>query len=172
MLNPYRFGFNGKEKDNEINGNRNSYDYGFRIYNPRLGKFLSVDPLSSSYPWNSTYAFAENDVIRCVDLDGAERDYSFVYLDKSGTFLKATNHYVANPTNGLYGQQITYLQEGKDPIIQYVPSPDYICFKNMSRGRIKSNVTGGYAERGTFALAMHRIIRNLSSADSSQIQNK
>jgi RHS repeat-associated protein len=56
----YRYGFNGKENDKDIDGN--NYDYGFRIYNPQLGKFLSVDPLTKSYPWNSTYAYAENDV--------------------------------------------------------------------------------------------------------------
>jgi hypothetical protein len=43
-----------------------------RIYDPRVGRFLSVDPLSGEYPWNSTYAFAENKVIRYVDLDGLE----------------------------------------------------------------------------------------------------
>jgi hypothetical protein len=35
--NPYRYGFNGKEKDNEVSGNGNSQDYGLRIYDPRLG---------------------------------------------------------------------------------------------------------------------------------------
>jgi RHS repeat-associated protein len=72
----YRFGFNGKEIDKGsegMGGGGSSYDYGFRIYNPSLGKFLSVDPLTASYPWNSSYAFAENDVIRCIDLDGLER---------------------------------------------------------------------------------------------------
>ena len=54
----YRFGFNGKEQDSEVAGNGNSYDYGFRIYNPRIGKFLSVDPLTSSYPWYTPYQFA------------------------------------------------------------------------------------------------------------------
>lgn len=48
-------------------------DYGMRIYNPALGKFLSVDPLQKEFPWNSTYAFAENDVIRNIDLDGEEK---------------------------------------------------------------------------------------------------
>ena len=33
----YRYGFNGKEMDNEVSGQGNQYDYGFRIYNPRLG---------------------------------------------------------------------------------------------------------------------------------------
>ena len=69
----YRYGFNGKENDNEVKGERNQQDYGFRIYDSRLGKFLSVDPLYKEYPWNSTYAFAENDVIRSIDLDGAEK---------------------------------------------------------------------------------------------------
>ncbi len=48
-------------------------DYGFRIYNPGVGRFLSVDPLVRSYPNLTPYSFAENDVIRSIDLDGAER---------------------------------------------------------------------------------------------------
>src|SRR5690606_4468651 len=38
----YRYGFNGKENDNEVKGEGNQQDYGMRIYDPRLGKFLSV----------------------------------------------------------------------------------------------------------------------------------
>ena len=34
---PYRFGFNGKENDPEAHGFGDQYDYGFRIYNPRIG---------------------------------------------------------------------------------------------------------------------------------------
>lgn len=68
----YRYGFNGKENDNEVKGDGNQQDYGLRIYDPRLGRFLSVDPLSDEYPWNSTYAFAENIPIQYIDLDGAE----------------------------------------------------------------------------------------------------
>jgi RHS repeat-associated protein len=71
--NGYRYGFNGKERDNEVKGIGAQYDYGFRIYDPRLGRFLSVDPLTSSYPWNSTYVFAENNPIRFIDLDGLEK---------------------------------------------------------------------------------------------------
>jgi hypothetical protein len=43
-LGGYRYGFNGKENDNEVKGERNQPDYGMRVYVPRLGKFLSVDP--------------------------------------------------------------------------------------------------------------------------------
>ena len=65
----YRYGFNGKENDDETGWQ----DYGMRIYDTRLVKFLSVDPLCNEYPWNSTYAFAENDVLQNIDLDGAEK---------------------------------------------------------------------------------------------------
>ena len=68
----YRYGFNGKEKDDEISGSGNSYDYGFRIYNPRLGRFLSVDPLFKSYPWYTPYQFAGNMPVWAIDLDGLE----------------------------------------------------------------------------------------------------
>ncbi|OQP58939.1 hypothetical protein A3860_06865 [Niastella vici] len=49
-----------------------------RIYDPRVGKFLSVDPLTKSYPFMTPYAFAENDVIRSIDLDGLEK-YLVIY---------------------------------------------------------------------------------------------
>jgi RHS repeat-associated protein len=73
----YRFGFNGKEKDPEgMGGGGATYDYGFRIYNPQLAKFLSVDPLFQSYPWYTPYQFAGNKPIQSVDLDGLEEfDY-------------------------------------------------------------------------------------------------
>lgn len=69
----YRYGFNGKENDRGEWGEQLVQDYGFRLYNPAVGRFLSVDPLAPEFPWNSTYAFAENDVIRSIDLDGAEK---------------------------------------------------------------------------------------------------
>lgn len=53
-----------------------------RIYNARLGKFLSVDPLSAEYPWNSTYAFAENGPIQNLDLDGCEREDFMTHMNR------------------------------------------------------------------------------------------
>ena len=70
----YRYGFNGQEKDGEIKGNGNHIDFKFRGYDPRIGKFLSVDPLKEDFPWNSPYSFAENRVIEGKDLEGKELD--------------------------------------------------------------------------------------------------
>lgn len=83
-LGAYRYGFNGKENDNEVKGEGNQQDYGMRVYDPRIGKFLSVDPLMKDYPWNSTYAFAENDVIRSIDLDGLEKVLAIYETVKPG----------------------------------------------------------------------------------------
>jgi RHS repeat-associated protein len=70
--NLYRYGFNGKENDNEIKGEGNQEDYGMRIYDPRLGRFLSIDPLIKKYPELTPYQFASNTPIQAMDLDGAE----------------------------------------------------------------------------------------------------
>jgi RHS repeat-associated protein len=81
----YRYGFNGKENDNEVKGEGNQQDYGLRIYDPRLVRFLSVDPLTAEYPWNSSYAFAENDLIRSIDVEGAEKHVqTFAYAVSNG----------------------------------------------------------------------------------------
>jgi len=68
----YRYGFNGKEKDNEAKGEGNQLDYGMRVSDPRLGRFLSVDPLTPKYPELTPYQFASNMPIAAVDLDGLE----------------------------------------------------------------------------------------------------
>jgi len=82
----YAFGFNGQLKDNEVAGLGNHLEFRFRGYDSRLGRFWSADPLTKDYPWNSTYAFAENRVIDGMDLEGAERYWSAdgSYLGKYG----------------------------------------------------------------------------------------
>ncbi|MBC7389049.1 MAG: hypothetical protein H7329_07560 [Opitutaceae bacterium] len=79
--------FNGKEKDLEgICSVGSTYDYGFRIYNPVIGKFLSVDPLTKDYPELTPYQFAANTPIQAIDLDGLEPAFvmDFVRASESG----------------------------------------------------------------------------------------
>jgi RHS repeat-associated protein len=56
----YRFGYNGVEKDDEIKGSGNSYNFEFRMHDPRVGRFLSMDP------------FAGNSPVRSIDFWGLE----------------------------------------------------------------------------------------------------
>ena len=76
-----------------MGGGGATYDYGFRIYNPNLGRFLSIDPLSEDYPWYTPYQFAGNKPIEAIDLDGLE-EY-FVTEVLSGNLWRRT--YTKNP---------------------------------------------------------------------------
>ena len=64
--------FYGPVQDNEVKGVGNSQNYGKRIYDNRLGRFLSVDPLFRDYPMLTPYQFASNTPIQAIDLDGME----------------------------------------------------------------------------------------------------
>jgi hypothetical protein len=55
-----------------VKGSGNQQDYGMRVYDTRLGKFLSTDPLTKSYPDLTPYQFASNSPIQNIDLDGLE----------------------------------------------------------------------------------------------------
>jgi RHS repeat-associated protein len=64
----YRYTYNGKETDQETG----TQDYGFRILDNRIAKFLSIDPLTKDYPELTPYQFASNTPIWGVDWDGLE----------------------------------------------------------------------------------------------------
>ncbi|MCX6263177.1 MAG: hypothetical protein NTZ47_01365, partial [Bacteroidetes bacterium] len=96
----YRYGFNGKENDNEVKGEGNQQDYGMRIYDGRIGKFLSVDPLTSHYPFYTPYAFAGNKPIQYVDLDGTEE--TLYGLAKDGAFGRTGSKIVLGTIDGVH----------------------------------------------------------------------
>jgi RHS repeat-associated protein len=66
----YRYGFNGKEKETEITNTESHLDFGARIYDSRLGRWLSLDPLQVKYPSLSPYNFTANNPILFIDPDG------------------------------------------------------------------------------------------------------
>ena len=64
----YSYGFNGMEKDDEHT--QGKYDFGARIYDSRLGRWLAVDVLARKYSDLSTYCFVANKPIIAIDPDG------------------------------------------------------------------------------------------------------
>ena len=64
----YRYGFNGQEKSGEIAND--DYDYDARIYDGRLGRWLSVDPLENKYIGLSPFNFCLNNPIKFIDING------------------------------------------------------------------------------------------------------
>jgi RHS repeat-associated protein len=88
-LDGYRFGFQDQEKDDEIKGKGNSINYTFRMHDPRLGRFFTVDPLAKDFPWNSSYAFSENTLIHMIELEGLQR---VGYQSCPGNIIKWYNY--------------------------------------------------------------------------------
>ena len=64
----YRRGYQGSEMDNEVkSGEGNSYTTEFRQLDPRLGRWLSIDPKVSSMPWQSPYCSMDNNPVLLND---------------------------------------------------------------------------------------------------------
>ncbi|MBV8251386.1 MAG: RHS repeat-associated core domain-containing protein, partial [Chitinophaga sp.] len=66
----YRYGFNGKENDNEVKGAGKQVDFGARGYDPLIARWISVDPLYKKYSALSPYTFVNNNPIQFMDPDG------------------------------------------------------------------------------------------------------
>ena len=66
----YRYGFQNQETDPEFWDGAISFKY--RVEDPRINRFFSIDPLASNFPWNSPYAFSENRPIDGLEMDGLE----------------------------------------------------------------------------------------------------
>jgi RHS repeat-associated protein len=68
-----RLKFNGKEE--QLIGNSGLLDYGARMYDNVLGRWLSVDPLAEKYYPISPYVYAGNNPVLYVDPDGRQYGY-------------------------------------------------------------------------------------------------
>ena len=104
----YRYFFNGQEADNEVLGEGALHAFEYRMHYTRIGRFWSVDPLAGKFPWNSTYAFAENMPTWARELEGLEADVNSndnrVAIDP-GHGIKGTKNSKVDP--GAVGNEAT-----------------------------------------------------------------
>ena len=91
----YRYGFNGMEADDEFKGAKNHYTTEWRQYDPRLGRFMSIDPAMSKFVGWSPYHFSMNSPLVMRDPKGddptkeeAAAMSAHVYGDKKDGILK------------------------------------------------------------------------------------
>lgn len=75
--------FNGKEW--QAQDAINLYDYGARFYQPRYGKWLSVDPLAEKYYPVSPYAYCAGNPINHIDYEG--KLIGFYVASRSGDIV-------------------------------------------------------------------------------------
>lgn len=108
IVGEYRYAFNGMEKDDEIKGTNNSYDFGARMYDGRVGRWLSRDPLEAKYPNHSPYHYAVNSPLLFKDPNGED---AVVTISKDGTEVKysSTIYIVGNEGDREYIRELQNL---------------------------------------------------------------
>ena len=78
--------FNGKELQDELG--LNWEDYGARMFDPALGRWWVIDPLTEIMPGHSPYSYAFNNPIKFVDLFGmAPESSDNGFDDKRSSFI-------------------------------------------------------------------------------------
>ena len=120
--------YNGKEIDRKAG--LNLYDYGARFYDPAIGRFSTVDPMSEDIISTSPYLYCADNPVNLIDSDGMEGE-RVIGLPEVVIIGKK----VADPADEfwkrvfffLFGRTVTKpvyaIQEGKQPVlIDYVPS--------------------------------------------------
>jgi RHS repeat-associated protein len=85
-----RYRYNGKE----MHSNSGLLDYGFRYYDPSVGRFTGVDPLAEKYVFASSYHYAGNNPILFVDYDG--KDYGVYFNDQNKTVTIKATYYTSS----------------------------------------------------------------------------
>lgn len=179
----YRYGFNGKENDNETG----TQDYGLRIYDPRLGRFLSVDPLAASFAWNSPYAFAENTPIWGIDLDGGELEKYTEKLKRAADNLKKqTEQQVRQRADAAASAALIKtaktIYPGVEKANEAVKQTQFktnannsvaILLYEFATGTGKDHRTFNYGEKGSFAntFVQGRVLTEVQTDLYDKIQN-
>ena len=69
---PYKYGFQGQELQDDFGLNWSSFKW--RNADISTGRFMSVDPLSETYEWQSVYAFGSNQPVHAKELEGMESE--------------------------------------------------------------------------------------------------
>lgn len=109
----YRYGYQGSEKDDEVKGSGNSYTTEYRQLDPRLGRWLSLDPKARSMPWQSPYVSMDNNPIWFNDILGDSVGLSKNFLQNK-TAMRAMQEYVGT-------------KEGKDFLARYAKAGQEIA---------------------------------------------
>jgi RHS repeat-associated protein len=87
---PYKF--NGKELDEEVG----LYYYGARYYEPEVGKFYGIDPMTEKYPNVGGMVYCHSSPVIMVDPDGMGDYYSMDGSWMSSDGLKDDKTYIQN----------------------------------------------------------------------------
>ncbi|MCK5776091.1 MAG: RHS repeat-associated core domain-containing protein [Bacteroidales bacterium] len=134
----YKYGFNGMEKDDEMKGSGNSYDFGARIYDSRLGRWLAVDPLLKASL--SSYQFGVGNPISFIDPDGNTEFYcNNKWIGSDGqdnnlvakvTDRKVKREIKRNTRKGLYSTKQSTNKAAESAVGMFMINKDVLEYSN------------------------------------------
>jgi RHS repeat-associated protein len=159
----YGFGFNGKLKDDDISGNGNIYDYGYRIYNPRIGRWFSVDAENSRLPSFSPYNFCINNPLIFKDNDGK---VPLVIVDEQTKTITLYQpvFVITKGENAMDPSEIPQLQAEFD---NYINQSTFTAQDMKSKEVYQVNIVFQFIEGGTVEEAESKIKELQKSTTSS-----
>ena len=161
----YRFGYDGMEKDDEVLGEGNEYTTEFRQYDPRVGRWFSIDPkikaFESAYNGLGNKPFLTNDPKGDeIEIKNSETNNSFKWEpgkeykgDKDGN----KDEYIVNAVASLE----RFYKEATKPKSEV---------GNVNVGDIKGNVVLDYVGKGKHANVLV-IITNDQGKNNGDFKN-
>lgn len=168
----YRFGWNGKENNNEVhNATGTSVDFGERMLDTRVGRWLSLDPKSSKYPHSSPYAAMGGNPLLFIDEQGEDIVVYLVYSD--GTRAKepliriVSDEFTHDVDIQTQVHNMEFKQYGDPLLVNPFPSPiptleyDLRPFEQaMSADAYMINADLGFAFGGGAAVGLSAVLIN------------
>jgi RHS repeat-associated protein len=170
--NVYRYGFNGKENDREINNDE--YDFGARIYDGRLGRWLSMDPLQKKYADLSPYSYCFNNPILFIDPNGKEvvvKDHmgNTVAVYKSDGSVVISKGMENSVELHSYQQARTYLAKASSSM-QAIEKSNRVLTINMTSGN--SSGIGTFTPAATYTEKDgNHAISSMAEAETAKFSN-
>jgi RHS repeat-associated protein len=140
----YRYGFGGKENDDEVKGQNNHLDFGSRCYDPRVGRFFSRDPLELKFASHTPYNYAINSPLLFIDRMGEDPKVAIIIEKKRYEF---DDHYAALKKQGY---TVVYAKNGKEALEMMgtysspeSPIEDLVIISHGSPGGPSNGLGGG-----------------------------
>ena len=131
----FRYGFGSMEMDDEIKGVKgSSYDYGARMLDVRVGRWLSIDPKTAKQASQSPYKAMLNNPIYWVDPKGETEWQVIRVVNQKGEVLARTSYKVS-------GKVMSHgYQSARNPLFGYKYSySTFTDFKNVATVVVNSN---------------------------------
>lgn len=172
------FSFNGMLRDDDVmdlrmtvpqeEGVGNSYDFGARMYDPRVGRFFSLDPMKNKMPWQSPYIFADDSPVIATDKNGETTFYIHGSAQSSknnnDTYLRRSVDYLHSNLSTSTGNVDYGFDWGKNSKLTNGPDDRKQAARDLADYIIKNNKPGdditliGYSHGGNVALQASQMI--------------